>query len=111
MSVIDEINASLDIVDIVSETVSLTKDNKNYIGYCPFHNNTESPVFVVFPDTQSWRCFGQCNEGGDVFTFLMKREGWDFSEALLYLSKRIGVTEDIFSYDTHDPDDPSKNLN
>ncbi|MDY6866314.1 MAG: DNA primase [Chloroflexota bacterium] len=92
MTAIDEIKSRLDIVDIVSETVKLRHSGKNYTGFCPFHPNTKTPAFVVFPDTQTWRCFGQCNEGGDVFSFVMKREGWDFPEALRHLAERAGVT-------------------
>lgn len=91
MSVVDEIKARLDLVDFVSQTVKLRKAGKNYTGFCPFHSNTRTPAFVVFPETQSWRCFGQCNEGGDLFGYVMKREGWDFSETLRYLAERAGV--------------------
>ena len=92
MTAVDEIKARLDIVDIVSETVNLRHSGKNYTGFCPFHTNTKTPAFVVFPDSQTWRCFGQCNEGGDIFSFVMKREGWDFQEALRNLAERAGVT-------------------
>ncbi|WP_448336147.1 DNA primase [Bellilinea sp.] len=92
MSAIDEIKARIDIVELVSETVKLRRTGKNYIGFCPFHTNTRTPAFVVFPDSGTWRCFGQCNEGGDVFRFVMKKEGWDFSETLRYLAERAGVT-------------------
>jgi DNA primase len=91
MSVVDEIRERLDIVEVVSETVKLRKSGKNYTGFCPFHPNTRTPAFVVFPETGTWRCFGACNEGGDVFGFLMKKEGWDFPETLRYLAKRTGV--------------------
>ena len=92
MTAVDDIKARLDIVDIVSETVKLRHSGKNYTGFCPFHANTKTPAFVVFPDTQTWRCFGQCNEGGDLFSFVMKREGWDFPETLRRLAERAGVT-------------------
>jgi DNA primase len=92
MTAVDEIKSRIDIVDIVSETVKLRHTGKNYTGFCPFHPNTKTPAFVVFPDSQTWRCFGQCNEGGDVFSFVMKREGWDFPEALRHLADRAGVT-------------------
>jgi DNA primase len=91
MSSIDEIKARIDIVDLVSETVQLRRSGKSYSGFCPFHPNTRTPAFVVFPDTGTWRCFGQCNEGGDIFHFVMKKEGWDFSEALHYLADKAGV--------------------
>ena len=91
MSVTDEIKARIDIVELVSETVKLRRTGKNYTGFCPFHPNTRTPAFVVFPDSGTWRCFGQCNEGGDIFRFVMKKEGWDFPEALRYLAERAGV--------------------
>lgn len=91
MSVIDEIKARVDIVDLVSETVQLRRSGKNYTGFCPFHANARTPAFAVFPDSGTWRCFGQCNEGGDIFKYVMKKEGWDFPEALHYLAERAGV--------------------
>ncbi|MBN2146478.1 MAG: DNA primase [Anaerolineales bacterium] len=91
MSSIDEIKSRLDIVDLVSETVNLRRTGKNYIGFCPFHANTRTPAFVVFPESGTWRCFGQCNEGGDIFRFVMKKEGWDFSETLRFLADKAGV--------------------
>lgn len=97
MTAVDEIKARLDIVDIVSETVNLRHSGKNYSGFCPFHTNTKTPAFAVFPDSQTWRCFGQCNQGGDLFSFVMKREGWDFAEALRHLAERAGVTLQEFT--------------
>ncbi len=97
MTAVDEIKARLDLVDIVSETVNLRHSGKNYTGFCPFHSNTRTPAFVVFPDTQTWRCFGQCNEGGDLFSFVMKREGWDFAETLRRLAERAGVTLEAYT--------------
>lgn len=92
MSVTDDIKAQLDIVDVVSEYLPLRKSGTSYSGFCPFHPNTRTPAFVVFPNTQTWRCFGACAEGGDVFSFVMKKEGWDFKEALVHLAERAGVT-------------------
>jgi DNA primase len=91
MSSIDEIKSRIDIVDLVSESVQLKKSGKNYMGFCPFHPNTRTPSFVVFPVTGTWRCFGQCNEGGDIFSFTMKKQGWDFSETLKFLAEKAGV--------------------
>jgi len=91
MGVIDEIKSRLDIADLVSEHVNLRKSGRNYTGFCPFHPNVRTPSFVVFPDSQRWHCFGACGEGGDVFTFVMKREGWDFRTALEELARRAGV--------------------
>lgn len=92
MSVTEEIKTRLDLVDIVSETVSLRRSGRSYTGFCPFHSNTRTPAFVVFPDTQTWRCFGECATGGDVFEYVMKKEGYDFKEALKVLAQRAGVT-------------------
>lgn len=92
MNVVDEIKARLDIVDFISHTVNLRKAGKNYTGFCPFHPNTKTPSFIVFPETQTWRCFGACADGGDIFSFVMKREGYDFKEALQLLAQRAGVT-------------------
>jgi len=91
MTAIDEIKSRIDIVDLVSETVKLRHSGKNYTGFCPFHTNTRTPAFVVFPDSGTWRCFGQCNEGGDIFRFVMKKEGWDFAETLRFLAEKAGV--------------------
>ena len=91
MSVADEIKDRIDIVELIGQSVKLRKTGKNYTGFCPFHPNTRTPAFVVFPDTGNWRCFGACNEGGDIFKFVMKKEGWDFPEALRRLAERAGV--------------------
>ena len=91
MSVVDEIKARIDIMDLVAESVQLRRTGKNYIGFCPFHSNTRTPAFVIFPDSGTWRCFGQCNEGGDIFKYVMKKEGLDFPQALKILAERAGV--------------------
>jgi DNA primase len=90
MSVTDEVKSRIDIVELIGSTVQLKKTGRNYKGICPFHSE-KTPSFVVFPDSQNWRCFGACGEGGDIFNFVMKREGWDFPEALRYLAEKAGV--------------------
>ncbi len=90
MSVIDEVKERLDIVEVISQYVPLKKSGRNYKGLCPFHSE-KTPSFVVFPENQSWHCFGACSTGGDVFSFIMKRENLDFGEALALLAARAGV--------------------
>lgn len=93
MSSIDEIKSRIDILDLVSEAgVKLRRSGRNYTGFCPFHDNKRTPAFVVWPESGTWRCFGECNEGGDIFKFVMKKEGIDFKEALQRLAERVGVT-------------------
>jgi DNA primase len=90
MGVVDEVKDRVDIVEFVSQYVPLQKAGRNFKGLCPFHADT-TPSFVVFPEGQSWHCFGACATGGDVFTFLMKKENLDFAEALRILAQRAGV--------------------
>ena len=90
MSVIDEVKDRLDIVEVISSYIPLQKSGRNYKALCPFHSE-KTASFVVFPESQRWHCFGACSEGGDVFTFVMKREGWDFRTALEELARRAGV--------------------
>lgn len=92
MSVIDDIKARIDLVELVSETVKLRRSGRALMGLCPFHpHKSNTPSFAVWPDSGTWRCFGQCNEGGDAFKFVMKRDGVDFAEALRTLAARAGV--------------------
>ena len=90
-SVTEEIKDRLDIVEVIGGSVKLRRSGKNYTGFCPFHPNVHTPAFVVFPESGTWRCFGACNEGGDIFKFVMKKEGLDFKEALRVLAARAGV--------------------
>jgi DNA primase len=89
MSVIDEVKQKLDIIDIIGQHITLTKSGRTFRGLCPFHGE-KHPSFYVYPEQQSWHCFG-CNTGGDVFSFIMKKQGIDFGEALRELAQRAGV--------------------
>ena len=90
MSTVDEVKQRLDIVEVVGRYTPLTKAGRNFKALCPFHNE-KTPSFFVFPERQSWRCFGACNTGGDAISFIMKREGMSFGEALRSLADRVGV--------------------
>jgi DNA primase len=110
MTAIDEIKNRIDIVDLVGETVKLRKTGKNYTGFCPFHANSRTPAFVVFPDSGTWRCFGQCNEGGDIFRFVMKKEGLDFPQALQILAQRAGIELEPLTPEKHAEDEQYEKL-
>ena len=90
MSQVDEIKARVDIVDLIGEGVALRKSGRTFTARCPFHTE-RTPSFVVDPQRQSWRCFGACAEGGDIFSWVMRRQQIDFREALRVLAERAGV--------------------
>ncbi len=90
MGVIDDVKARLDIVDVVSQYVTLTKAGRNFKALCPFHTE-KTPSLIVFPDSQRWRCFGACADGGDAFSFVMRVEQLDFGDTLKLLAQRAGV--------------------
>jgi DNA primase len=90
MSVITEVKQRLDIVELISEYVALQKAGRNFKGLCPFHTEKHASFFV-FPEQQTWHCFGACGTGGDVFSFVMKKEGVDFGQALRLLAQRGGI--------------------
>lgn len=91
--VIEKIKSETDIVDIISESVSLKRSGRNYIGLCPFHND-KSPSFSVSQDKQIYKCFS-CGEAGNVITFVMKQKNMNFVEALKYLADRVNIPLDI----------------
>ncbi len=86
---IETIRERLDIVDIVSQYLTLKKAGQNYVALCPFHDE-KTPSFSVSPTLQRYKCFG-CGETGDIFDFIQKIEKLDFPEALKKLAKQAGV--------------------
>ncbi len=87
--IVDQIKAALDVVEVIGESVRLTKKGRNYTGLCPFHDE-KTPSFMVSQERQSWHCFG-CGKGGDLFSFVMLKDGLSFPEALEYLAARAGI--------------------
>ena len=87
---IDSIRSQADIVDVVSDYVTLRKAGKNYKGLCPFHDE-KTPSFSVNPERQIYHCFG-CGKGGNVFSFLMEHENVTFVEAVRHIARRLNIT-------------------
>ena len=88
-STIDRIRDQSDIVDVISEEVSLKRKGVNYFGRCPFHDE-KTPSFSVSPSKQIYHCFG-CGNGGNVFTFLMEFQKFTFYEAVKSLANRYNI--------------------
>ncbi len=87
---IEDVRYSVDIVDVIGDVVTLKKTGKNFLGHCPFHQE-KTPSFTVNPEMQIYKCFG-CNEGGNVFSFIMKEQNISFMDALRQLAQRAGIT-------------------
>ncbi len=89
MDELEVIKEKISVVDLISEYLPLKKAGVNFKASCPFHQE-KTPSFMVSPERGIWHCFG-CQKGGDVFKFLMEKEGLDFKEALQILAKKAGV--------------------
>ena len=87
--ILDEVKSSNDIVDVISQYISLKRSGRNYFGLCPFHNE-KSPSFSVSPDKQIFHCFG-CGVGGNVISFISKIEGIGFKESIEVLAERANI--------------------
>ncbi len=101
----ERVRQATDFVTLVSETVELKPRGQDYWGCCPFHQE-KSPSFKINPSTGLWHCFGACSEGGDVFSYVMKRENLDFPDAIRYLADKAGIT---LSEEAHVSKGPRKN--
>ncbi|MCK5490307.1 MAG: DNA primase [Candidatus Pacebacteria bacterium] len=100
----EEIKTKLSVEEVLSGYMQMQKAGRNFKAKCPFHNE-KTPSFMISPERQSWHCFG-CNEGGDIFTFIMKIEGLEFYDALKLLAERAGV-----QIKSHSPANDSKKKN
>lgn len=85
----DQIRQAVDIVDLVSGSIDLRRQGRGFVGLCPWHNDSR-PSLQVNQERQTWKCW-VCDLGGDIFNFVMKREGCDFVEALRILADRAGI--------------------
>ncbi|WP_288961286.1 DNA primase [uncultured Peptoniphilus sp.] len=93
-NVLDEIRDRADIVDLIGEYVDLKRSGSNYMGLCPFHSE-KTPSFSVSPSKSIFKCFG-CGVGGDVITFIMKRENLSFPEAVEFLADKYNVRLEVY---------------
>ena len=78
-----------DLVALIGQSVQLRKSGSRFVGCCPFHQE-KTPSFYVFPQTGTFKCFG-CGEGGDAISFLQRRDGLNFTEAVKTLGKSYGI--------------------
>ena len=90
MESIELIKQRLDIIDIASDYLKVTKAGSNYKSLCPFHTE-KTPSFIINPERQTWHCFGSCGVGGDVIELVIRIEKINFTEALKILAERAGV--------------------
>ena len=91
MTLVDEVKARLTIVDVVSDYVELdNRSSRTPKALCPFHEE-RTPSFSLSVDHGSWRCWGACGTGGDIFSFVMRSEGIEFNEALEKLALKAGI--------------------
>ena len=93
--IIEEIRSRHDLVEVVSSYIELKKTGRNYVGFCPFHSE-KSPSFTVSPEKQVYYCFG-CQNGGNLFTFIMQIEDCSFPEAVRFLAEKAGINIDAAS--------------
>jgi len=98
----NEIRQRINLVDLIGQTVKLTKDGDHYKGLCPFHDD-HTPSLVVYPDSQRWTCFG-CQKSGDCFEWLMQTNHVDFPSALAQLREQCGDTTNTTTWNIADAD-------
>jgi DNA primase len=86
----EQVRQSTDIVELIGKHLELRRAGRGYVGRCPWHDDRR-PSLQVNPDRQTWKCW-VCDIGGDVFSFVMKREGCEFREAMQMLADRAGIS-------------------
>lgn len=94
---LQELRSKIDIEEVVAPYVRLRRSGRTYSGLCPFHNE-KTPSFTVYPETQSFYCFG-CGAGGDAITFVRRMENLDYMEAVKSLADRVGLALPQDGYD------------
>ena len=104
--IIQKVKEDSDIVNIISEYIQLKKTGSNYVGLCPFHNE-KTPSFTVSETKQYYHCFG-CGEGGDIVTFIMKKENLEFPDAVKLLADKLGIEIEDSDIKVNDKDDKNK---
>ena len=110
MAEVSDIKEKIDLVEYVLRHVPLQKSGQNFKANCPFHQE-KTPSFYVFPDKQTWRCFGACADGGDVFNFVMKSQNLEFSDALSQLADETGIILRVRNVEETQKKETSKSIN
>ena len=93
---VDDIKSALDISDVIGQFTTLRKTRRGYSGLCPFHDE-KTPSFHVYEDSQTYYCFS-CHEAGDIFSFVMKKNGLTFPEAVELLASRAGINPESYGH-------------
>jgi DNA primase len=89
-TVVEDVKDKLDVVEVIKSYIPVFPAGRNFKACCPFHKE-KTPSFMISPERRSWHCFGGCNEGGDVISFVMKYENIEFYDALKLLAERAGI--------------------
>ncbi|MBH52536.1 MAG: DNA primase [Chloroflexi bacterium] len=91
MGILEDVKSRIEITELVAQYVQINQSGQNYKGLCPFHDE-RTPSFFIFPQTNAWRCFGACSDGGDGISFIMKAENLNFKEALSFIANQLGIS-------------------
>ncbi len=89
-TVVEDVKDKLDVVEVIRSYIPVFPAGRNFKACCPFHKE-KTPSFMISPERRNWHCFGGCNEGGDVISFVMKYENVEFYDALKLLAERAGI--------------------